>query len=82
MAASLISAGALVGSLFSGKVMDAFGRKMTMLISTPILIASWFLIGFSPALALVYLGRILTGIAAGLLATTCPVSAFQCHRIR
>jgi MFS family permease len=72
IATTLVSVYALC-SLFStpviGRLSDQFGRRKLLLISQAGTCAGFIMIGFSEALWMVFLGRILDGITAGNLST-------------
>ena len=55
--------------------MDAYGRKQTMILSTPLFVTGCLFMGFAQTIELVYIGRLFTGIATGFLYSTCAVSA-------
>ncbi|KAL7062861.1 hypothetical protein AAHC03_0488 [Spirometra sp. Aus1] len=81
---SVINLGALIGSLFVGPLLTFKGRRATLCFSTLPALLGWFMIcsaqGLSPPseptnslIALLLLGRILTGVAAGMLLATASV---------
>lgn len=81
---SVINLGALIGSLFVGPLLTFKGRRATLRFSTLPALLGWFMIysskGLSPPseptnglITLLLLGRILTGVAAGMLLATASV---------
>ncbi|GBP22384.1 Putative sugar transporter ERD6-like 13 [Eumeta japonica] len=67
---SIHSAATPLGSMISGPVMEAAGRRRTLQISTLPLVLGWILIGTATHHALLLLGRIVCGFAVGILAAT------------
>ncbi|XP_044754015.1 facilitated trehalose transporter Tret1-like isoform X2 [Coccinella septempunctata] len=68
--ASIHSAATPLGSILSGILMDACGRRFTLQIASFPLIIGWFLIGFSPNYMVLLLGRFVAGLSTGLTAAT------------
>ncbi|XP_046672467.1 facilitated trehalose transporter Tret1-like isoform X2 [Homalodisca vitripennis] len=64
--ASLASIATPVGCLLSGHLVDRFGRRAGLLVIVVPMVIGWLLIGVSPSLTRVYLGRISTGVGTGL----------------
>ncbi|CAG9561913.1 unnamed protein product [Danaus chrysippus] len=71
--ASIHSAATPLGSMLSGPIMEAIGRKRTLQASTLPLVIGWILIGTSTHHALLLLGRIVCGFAVGILAAPSQV---------
>lgn len=65
--ASLSSAGTPIGCILGGYLMDAFGRRKTLIITEIPLIIGWLMIAFATNVPLIYAGRIFVGIGAGIL---------------
>ncbi|CAG4956172.1 unnamed protein product [Colias eurytheme] len=71
--ASIHSAATPLGSMLSGPIMEAIGRKRTLQASTLPLVVGWILIGTSTHHALLLLGRVVCGFAVGILAAPSQV---------
>ncbi|XP_050666151.1 facilitated trehalose transporter Tret1-like [Leptidea sinapis] len=67
------SAATPLGSMISGPIMEAIGRKTTLQASTVPLVIGWILIGTSGHHALLLLGRVICGFAVGVLAAPLQV---------
>ncbi|XP_069688345.1 facilitated trehalose transporter Tret1-like [Periplaneta americana] len=68
--ASVVSLSQVVGCLLCGPLLDTFGRRITlMVINTPFIIGYIIMCSLpQPApLALLFLGRVLTGVASGMV---------------
>ncbi|OMO56719.1 Sugar/inositol transporter [Corchorus capsularis] len=70
---SILTIGAMVGAIMSGRISDYIGRKWTMGIAEIFCIVGWFAILFSKAAWLLDLGRLLVGYGMGLLSYVVPV---------
>ncbi|RXG60698.1 Facilitated trehalose transporter Tret1 [Armadillidium vulgare] len=70
---SAISYGSIAGSLLSGKAADFFGRKKLMLIVAPLAALGWVLIGLANTIYMVYVGRLICGLATGFLFAIVPI---------
>lgn len=64
--ASLVTITLPVGSLIAGPLMDRFGRKTVCLLSCVPAAISWIFLIFTKSLIIIYVARIVAGIAAGL----------------
>ncbi|XP_049873513.1 facilitated trehalose transporter Tret1-like isoform X2 [Pectinophora gossypiella] len=71
--ASIHSAATPLGSMMSGPVMEAIGRRRTLQASTLPLVLGWILIGTATHHALVLLGRVVCGFAVGIMAAPSQV---------
>ncbi|OAG33838.1 hypothetical protein AYO21_12057 [Fonsecaea monophora] len=71
------SAGGVIGSLLAGWSCDALGRKKTLYLATPIGVIGGAFQGGAAHLAMLLLGRALTGISVGILMVLIPM--FQCE---
>ena len=71
---SLVTVGAMIGSCIGGWLIDKFGRKGTILMSAVPLELGWLLISFANNHAMLYAGRIITGLACGMVSLAVPVS--------
>ncbi|CAH2091486.1 unnamed protein product [Euphydryas editha] len=69
---SLINLGAAAVCLPIGLIMDALGRKKTMLLLTLPFTLGWLLITFAPNVATLMAGRFITGVAGGAFCVTAP----------
>lgn len=71
---SVVTIGAALGGLLGGWVVDKIGRKLTLMFC-----AMPYIFGFTIIIAaqnhwMLYLGRILTGLASGVTSLVVPVS--------
>ena len=71
---SLITVGAMIGSCIGGWLIDKFGRKGSILMSAVPFELGWLLISFAKNHAMLYAGRIITGLACGVVSLAVPVS--------
>lgn len=55
-----------------GLIMDALGRRNTMLLLVLPFIIGWLMITFAPNVGMLMAGRILTGVGAGGFSVACP----------
>ncbi|XP_042863167.1 facilitated trehalose transporter Tret1-like [Penaeus japonicus] len=67
---SMIAVGALASSAVASRVMDAVGRRATLLATAPVLVAGWLVVALAPTVAAVIAGRALGGVAMGFIYTT------------
>lgn len=70
--------GSMISSLFAGIFADLFGRKMLMLISGAMFIASVGVIVSSHGFTLLFLGRLLQGMSGGVIAVVVPLYLAEC----
>ncbi|XP_010553745.1 PREDICTED: sugar transporter ERD6-like 17 [Tarenaya hassleriana] len=70
---SLLTLGATIGALFSGKVTDFLGRKPTLWFSQLFFIIGWLAVASAKAVWILDLDRLCSGIAIGLLSFAIPV---------
>lgn len=75
-AASIHSLATPFGSLASVAIMDEFGRKNTLLLSVAPLIAGWSSIALAESHSMILAGRIICGIAVGLMSAPAQVRRF------
>ncbi|KAH8879085.1 general substrate transporter [Thozetella sp. PMI_491] len=75
---STFSGGAVFGSLFGGVIMDKFGRRWTIAVGALICTVGAILQTAAYHLAMILVGRILTGFAVGLLSMAVPVYQSEC----
>lgn len=76
-AGSIAPFGAFLGSLVAGPLMHYTGRKVTILIASPILVAAWLLIALSTNWMFIMVGRILSGLCAGLCLPSAQIYVSQ-----
>ena len=72
---SLITVGAIFGSPLAGWAIDKLGRKSTIMLCVVPFVLGWLLIGFAQNLAMLYSGRVISGLACGVISVTAPVSS-------
>ncbi|KAM0908902.1 hypothetical protein ACQ4PT_015169 [Festuca glaucescens] len=70
---SILTIGAMIGAVTSGRLADFLGRKMTMRISATICIFGWLFIHFAKGATMLYFGRTLLGYSTGILSYVVPV---------
>jgi MFS family permease len=63
----------LIGSIFSGKITDHFGRKMILISVALVFAFGTLLTSFAPNLFLLIFGRFIVGIAIGLASYAAPL---------
>ncbi|XP_027197805.2 trehalose transporter 1-like protein [Dermatophagoides pteronyssinus] len=69
---SCMTLGALFGSLFSGIIIDHFGRRIILrTLAIPFTIG-WLIISFAQSFLTIIFGRVITGICVGIIASTVP----------
>ncbi|KAK8733983.1 hypothetical protein OTU49_006282, partial [Cherax quadricarinatus] len=75
--ASLPSISSIVGSLLGGIVMDALGPRMTLMVTAVPCLLSWSFIAFANSVALIYVGRLITGVFLGIFSPVPQVYATE-----
>ncbi|XP_057439424.1 sugar transporter ERD6-like 5 [Lotus japonicus] len=70
---SILTIGAMIGAIVSGKVADYAGRRVAMGFSQLFCILGWLVITFSKVAWWLYVGRLLVGCGIGLLSYVVPV---------
>ncbi|KAI8547852.1 hypothetical protein RHMOL_Rhmol07G0227700 [Rhododendron molle] len=70
---SILSIGALLAGVMSGKIADLLGRRCTMGFSEIFSVIGWLAIAFSQGAWCLYLGRLSLGYGIGLLSYVVPV---------
>ncbi|XP_035549172.1 sugar transporter ERD6-like 5 isoform X2 [Juglans regia] len=70
---SILTIGAMIGALVSGKMADYIGRSGAMGLSEILCLAGWLIIVFSKVNWCLDLGRLLVGCGMGLLSYVVPV---------
>ena len=67
----------MLGCLFGGFVVDYFGRKATIMVSSIPHELGWLLIAYAQNQAMLYTGRLITGVGCGMIGIAFPVSHFS-----
>ncbi|KAL3196713.1 hypothetical protein MRX96_045114 [Rhipicephalus microplus] len=70
---SLVTLGAVFGGLAGGQLVNLVGRRGSLFAAAAWFMAGWLCIVFAPSTALLFAGRVLTGIAMGITALTVAV---------
>ena len=70
----MVTVGAIFGSPIGGWAIDKFGRKGTIIFCTIPFVLGWLLISYAQTVAMLYAGRIITGLGCGAISLTVPVS--------
>ncbi|XP_054268602.1 facilitated trehalose transporter Tret1-2 homolog isoform X2 [Macrosteles quadrilineatus] len=79
--ASIVFLGVAVGCFLVNPVMDKFGRKPTLIVSSVIGLIGWLFLSIRagpPTLAKLYIGRFITGLSAGMTAGPAAAYASEC----
>ena len=81
---SILGIGAIAGALIGGWAIEYFGRKTALMVYSVPFATGWLLISNAKHGWMLFLGRILTGIAVGSTSLTVPVSTtssllYFCH---
>ncbi|XP_034575047.1 sugar transporter ERD6-like 16 isoform X2 [Setaria viridis] len=71
--ASVLTIGAMLGALTSGRLADILGRKMTMRFAAVVGIFGWLTVYFAKDAMMLYAGRVLLGYCTGVLSYVVPV---------
>ncbi|CAG9560690.1 unnamed protein product [Danaus chrysippus] len=75
--ASLSSAGTPIGCILSGYLMDAIGRRKTLIFSEVPLIIGWILVASAVNVPMMYVGRLLIGLGSGMVGA--PARVYTCE---
>ncbi|KAE9598109.1 hypothetical protein Lal_00004060 [Lupinus albus] len=70
---SILTIGAMIGAIASGKIADYAGRRVAMGFSQLFCILGWITIAFSEVAWWLYIGRLLVGCGIGLLSYVVPI---------
>ncbi|KAG8389402.1 hypothetical protein BUALT_Bualt02G0225500 [Buddleja alternifolia] len=73
LVSSILTFGAMIGAITSGKIADYIGRKWAMRISGGFCTAGWLLIYFAKGVLLLEMGRLATGYGMGVFSFVVPV---------
>ena len=71
---SLVPAGAIFGGPIGGWAIDKLGRKGTIILCVVPFELGWLLISYAQNRGMMYAGRIITGLACGMVSLAVPVS--------
>jgi sugar porter (SP) family MFS transporter len=70
---SVVLIGAAVGALGGGRLADAFGRRLTLIVTALIFVAGAIVCAAAAAVGTLIAGRIIVGLGIGLASSTVPV---------
>ncbi|KAK4407084.1 Sugar transporter ERD6-like 7 [Sesamum angolense] len=70
---SILTFGAMIGAITSGKIADYIGRKGAMIVSSAFCTAGWLSIYFAQGALLLDIGRLATGYGMGVFSYVVPV---------
>ncbi|KAK3864303.1 hypothetical protein Pcinc_029999 [Petrolisthes cinctipes] len=70
---SIMALGAMLGGAMAGRLMDAVGRRTTLLLAAPVLMAGWALMGLAPNVPIIILGRFVAGLSTGFILASSQV---------
>ena len=73
---SLVAVGAIFGCPIGGWAIDKFGRKRTLVLCSVPFELGWLVISFEQNRAMLYSGRISTGLACGIVSLATPARFF------
>ena len=73
---SLIAVGAIFGSPIGGWAIDRLGRKTAIVLCGVPLDLGWLLITYAQNHAMLYAGRLITGLGIGIVSLSVPVCLF------
>lgn len=70
---SILTFGAMIGAITSGKIADYIGRKGAMIVSSGFCTAGWLSIYFAEGALLLDIGRLATGYGMGVFSFVVPI---------
>ena len=70
----MLTVGAIFGGPLGGWAIDRFGRKGTIMLCVIPFELGWLLLSNAQNRGMLYAGRIITGLACGIISLTVPVS--------
>lgn len=70
--------GAFIGSLVAGPLLQTFGRKHTLMLSAPVFVLGWSMIGLAVNLPMLVFARALTGFCCGIVTPSAQVYVSEC----
>ncbi|NGX62955.1 MAG: putative metabolite transport protein CsbC [Candidatus Anoxychlamydiales bacterium] len=73
MIVSIILIGALIGACFGGILTDRVGRKATLILTTVVFLIGTFLVMTANHIAMLVIGRIILGLAIGIVSLSVPL---------
>ncbi|KAH7856741.1 hypothetical protein Vadar_005002 [Vaccinium darrowii] len=73
MFGSILTIGAMIGAITSGRISDSIGRKGAMRLSAGCCIAGWLAVHFAMGALFLDVGRFLTGYGIGIFSFVVPV---------
>ena len=73
---SLVAVGAIFGCPIGGWAIDKFGRKKTLVLCSVPFELGWLVISFAQNRAVLYSGRISTGLVCGIVSLATPAKFF------
>lgn len=76
--ASSTTMGAVMGTMACGKLLQDFGRQRTLVISCILFLIGGALMGLAPDTSVLILGRVVGGMAAGLVSAAVPTYIAEC----
>ena len=68
---------ALVGGLIGGSLLEALGRKTTILMTSIPFMCSGLLVTFAQDVNMIYAGRAITGFCIGVVSLSLPVRMYN-----
>lgn len=75
---SIVTIGAAIGGLLGGWMVDKIGRKLSLMFCSIPYIFGFTIIIAAQNIWMLYLGRVLTGLASGVTSLVVPVSTLEC----
>ena len=76
--ASSTTLGAVTGTIASGPLCDRAGRRGTLMLSSVLFLLGGALMGWSPRVDVLIVGRLVGGVATGLVSTAVPQYLAEC----
>lgn len=73
VSASLSSVATPFGCILSGYLLDVIGRKRTIILTLMPMIVGWFMIAAASDVMMMYAGRLLVGLGAGMMGSPARV---------
>ncbi|CAI9118679.1 OLC1v1020277C1 [Oldenlandia corymbosa var. corymbosa] len=73
MFGSIVTIGAMIGAITSGRIADFIGRKGALRLSSVFCITGWLAVYFAMGALLLDVGRFLTGFGIGILSYVVPI---------
>jgi len=70
---SIVALGAIVGSWIGAFIVERFGRKLSIMLSTFFYVPGWCLITYGTNPGMFYAGRLISGAGVGIAALSVPV---------